>query len=92
MKNNIYCYIVILLSRVLGSTGEFQTTLHKVDLPIVDSASCQASLRTTRLGQAFQLHPSFICAGGQANKDTCQKDGGGPLVCADQSGRFTQVR
>ena len=75
---------------ITDANGQYQTTLRKVDLPIVDNASCQSRLRGTRLGPSFQLHSSFICAGGQENRDTCYKDGGGPLVCQDQ-GRFFQV-
>lgn len=75
----------------IGPQGQYQTILRKVSLPIVDYNSCQTRLRATRLGESFQLHSSFICAGGQPNMDTCYKDGGGPLVCQDSSGRFIQV-
>lgn len=55
--------------------------LKKIDLPIVPRDTCQQALRTTRLGKFFELHKSFICAGGEAGKDTCKGDGGSPLVC-----------
>lgn len=42
---------------------------------------CQSALRNTRLGTFYNLHKSFICAGGEPNKDTCKGDGGSPLVC-----------
>ena len=32
------------------------------------------------LGQRFNLHSSFLCAGG-CGQDTCNGDGGSPLVC-----------
>ncbi|XP_067004599.2 phenoloxidase-activating factor 2 [Anabrus simplex] len=64
-----------------GREGKVQTTLRKVDLPIVESSTCQSSLRTTRLGIFFRLNKSFICAGGEGEKDTCKGDGGGPLMC-----------
>lgn len=44
--------------------------------------TCENALRTTRLGHQFQLHSSFVCAGGEAGKDTCKGDGGSPLVCS----------
>lgn len=31
-----------------------------------------AKLRRTRLGMHFQLHESFICAGGEIGKDACK--------------------
>jgi len=64
-----------------GASGEYQVVLKEVDLPVVDTNKCQDSLRETRLGKKFKLHDSFLCAGGEAGKDTCKGDGGSPLVC-----------
>ncbi|KAK9869101.1 hypothetical protein WA026_017339 [Henosepilachna vigintioctopunctata] len=61
--------------------GQYQDTLKKTDLPIVEREKCTNVLREARLGQLFNLHRSFICAGGEENKDTCKGDGGSPLVC-----------
>ena len=66
---------------VFGKEGKYQVILKKIDLPIVPHALCQNSLRTTRLGKFFELHNSFVCAGGEPGKDTCKGDGGSPLVC-----------
>lgn len=55
-----------------GSNGLYQVIMKKVELPIVPSAECQIKLRETRLGRHFILDPSFICAGGESGKDTCQ--------------------
>lgn len=75
-----------------GEGGQYQTILRKIDLPLVANSDCENRLRATRLGQIFQLHPGFLCAGGEANSDTCYKDGGGPLVCQDPATkRFLQV-
>jgi hypothetical protein len=38
----------------------YQSTLKKVDLPILPSAECQEKLRLTRLGSSFCLHNTFI--------------------------------
>lgn len=66
---------------IFGKEGKYQVILKKVELPVMSNDACQASLRTTRLGKRFKLHPSFMCAGGIAGKDTCRGDGGSPLVC-----------
>jgi len=64
-----------------GSEGEYQVVLKEVNLPVVPKDTCQATLRTTRLGGKFKLDPSFMCAGGEAGKDACKGDGGSPLLC-----------
>ncbi|XP_072943311.1 phenoloxidase-activating factor 2-like isoform X2 [Epargyreus clarus] len=63
-----------------GKEGRYQVILKRVSLPVVERRKCQADLRKTRLGHFFELHTSFMCAGG-GNQDTCKGDGGSPLVC-----------
>ncbi|CAG2061339.1 unnamed protein product, partial [Timema podura] len=74
-------------------SGKWQTTLKKVELPIVPHAKCEKALQNTRLSPYFRLDKSFLCAGGEPGKDTCQGDGGGPLVCpsSDDMVHYVQV-
>merc|ERR1711971_316557 len=53
-----------------GAAGQYQVVLKEIGLPVVNQAVCQDKLRTTRLGQKYKLHDSFLCAGGVAGKDT----------------------
>merc|ERR1712013_944211 len=55
--------------------GQYQVVLKEIDLPVVSNYECQDKLRSTRLGQKYKLHDSFICAGGVNGKDTCKGDG-----------------
>jgi len=77
--------------------GSFQFKQHKVDLPLVEDGSCQAKLKVALNGQKrgvgdrFSLSPSEVCAGAEVGKDACTGDGGSPLVCQANSGRWTVV-
>lgn len=62
-----------------GKDGLYQVILKRVELPVIGRDECQIKLRETRLGRHFILDHSFICAGGEKGKDTCQGDGGSPL-------------
>lgn len=66
--------------------------LEKIYVPYVDPVICTERLSTTRLGKYFELHESFVCAGG-SEKDTCIGDGGNPLICPipGQPGRYNQI-
>lgn len=66
---------------VFGKEGKYQVILKKINLPMVPFSQCQNALRTTRLGNRFQLSNTFVCAGGEPNQDTCKGDGGSPLLC-----------
>lgn len=57
---------------VFGKAGKYSVIMKKVPLPMVPVHSCLDRLRKTRLGPRFQLHNSFVCAGGEENIDTCQ--------------------
>lgn len=67
----------------------------EVDLPLVSKAECERKLQPIfeRKGvQNWRLKPSEICAGGIPGKDTCQGEGGAPLVCLDpESDQFFAV-
>ncbi|KAH8421249.1 hypothetical protein KR009_007014 [Drosophila setifemur] len=79
--SGITCFSTGWGKDVFGSLGKFSVIMKRVPLPVVDFSSCQARLRNTRLGAKFALDRSFMCAGGQRGIDTCQGDGGAPLVC-----------
>ncbi|XP_055621862.1 phenoloxidase-activating factor 2-like [Toxorhynchites rutilus septentrionalis] len=69
---------------------KYAKIMKKVELPIVPRKKCIQQLRKTRLGAFYQLHSSFICAGGEEGIDTCTGDGGAPLVCSRGNGEYVQ--
>ncbi|XP_037814478.1 phenoloxidase-activating factor 2-like isoform X1 [Lucilia sericata] len=75
------CYATGWGKDKFGRDSIYQAILKKIDLPVVPRDTCQKYLRNTRLGLYFNLHESFICAGGEKGKDMCKGDGGSPLVC-----------
>ncbi|XP_053623279.1 phenoloxidase-activating factor 2-like [Plodia interpunctella] len=71
-----------------GLRGRYAVILKKLELGVVRRARCLELLRRTRLGSAFRLHDSFLCAGGDEGRDTCQGDGGAPLACPIGDDRY----
>jgi len=76
--------------------GNFQFIQKKVDLPLVEPNRCNSALKVALnnqragTGNRFQLHSSEVCAG-EVGKDACTGDGGSPLVCESNTGRWTVV-
>ncbi|XP_076348306.1 ovochymase-1-like [Tachypleus tridentatus] len=68
--------------------GTYSNILREVIVPVIHNSQCEQLLKKTRLGRHFTLYEKFICAGGEKKKDSCKGDGGGPLVCWSQSGRY----
>jgi len=77
--------------------GSFQFIQKKVALPLVPASRCNTNLKSALnqqrrgTGDRFQLHSSEVCAGGEVGKDACTGDGGSPLVCQSNTGRWTVV-
>jgi len=79
--------------------GQYSSKLRKVKLPIVNSNECEEALNdkhfSKHLTDRWAIDNSHLCAGGVADADTCEGDGGGPLVCLKQNvqpkGPETQV-
>ncbi|XP_023348171.1 serine protease 41 [Eurytemora carolleeae] len=71
----------------VAAWGKDLVRQREIDLPLLSADECQS-----RLGPIFQSkgrpnwspHSSEICAGGEIGKDTCQGEGGAPLVCLDK--------
>jgi len=72
--------------------GSFQFLQKKVDLPLVPASECGVGLAKGLGRSSFSVEPvSEVCAGGVPGKDACSGDGGSPLVCKSESGRWTVV-
>ena len=76
--------------------GQFSFIQKKVDVPLYNTDRCEARLRQelskqSQSGRRFQLTPGELCAGGEAGKDSCDGDGGAPLVCQSRSGNWHVV-
>ncbi|KAK0092477.1 hypothetical protein PV326_001335 [Microctonus aethiopoides] len=59
---------------------KYQNILKEVDVTIVSNSECHQQRQLMRLGPNFNLHPGFICAGGEEGKDARKGDGGDPMV------------
>jgi len=71
--------------REFFKTGPYSRDLRKVNLAIRDSNECESTLNRELFNNKsinWKIHPSFLCAGGEQDADTCEGDGGGPLLCS----------
>jgi len=76
--------------------SRFKTVLRKLDIPIFpDDRKCKERIEAgqKRIGQKpiFNVRPGEFCAGGEIGHDSCKGDGGAPLVCEAEDGRWHVV-
>ena len=73
----------------------FLLIIAQISLPLVSKTECEARLRPefrSRGVNSWDLHSSEICAGGEPGVDSCDGEGGAPLVCLDEVGLKEIVR
>ncbi|KDR12650.1 Serine proteinase stubble [Zootermopsis nevadensis] len=71
-----------------SETSEHSVILKEVKVPLWQNSACERALRQ-QFGSSYSLPNTSICAGAK-DRDACDGDGGGPLVC-EQSGQWYQV-
>ncbi|NP_001166254.1 serine protease homolog 90 isoform X1 [Nasonia vitripennis] len=87
------CFVSGWGKNKFGTGGRYQYILKKIELSFINPRACEQILRRTILGTNFELDRSFVCAGGAKGEDSCEGDGGSPLICplkADPK-RYVQV-
>lgn len=75
----------------IATSARISDQLKFLELTVVGKADCENLYKKTPLGNGFQLHDSFLCAGGETGRDTCKGDGGSPLVCKQNSERYYKL-
>ena len=90
------CAVVTGWGTEQQGASESPKRLRQVDVPIIDSGTCERALKTKypdcENRPNFRIQPSQVCAGyRQGTKDSCQGDSGGPLVVPGGPSGWTQV-
>nr|CAG4636068.1 EOG090X03V0 [Eubosmina coregoni]SVE69719.1 EOG090X03V0 [Eubosmina coregoni] len=67
----------------MGETGPIPLRVREAEVPIVSESECVRQINAVT-EKIFIMPASSFCAGGEADNDACQGDGGGPLVCEDE--------
>ncbi|GAB6025913.1 hypothetical protein CHUAL_011885 [Chamberlinius hualienensis] len=71
-----------------SETSSHSSVLKEINVPLWTNSDCQNVMKS-QFGSTFVLPHTAICAGTE-DKDACDGDGGGPLMC-ELNGRWEQV-
>lgn len=88
VRSGTYCTVTAWGSVNTSQTHKTTDKLRFVKVPIVDREQCERKFQNTKLGSRFNLHQSFVCAGGEEGLDSCTNDGGSPLICSNGESYF----
>ncbi|XP_070586470.1 serine protease 33-like [Erythrolamprus reginae] len=83
-SNGTLCWATGWGSPAYGATLGGLKTLQQVQLPLIDTMTCDALFHVgTNINPATrEIHDDMFCAGyAEGKKDACLGDSGGPLVC-----------
>ena len=73
-KGKLDCSVQGWGKSCFGDCGKYQAALRQINLPIVENDVCQNLLRKTRLPDSFDLHDSFLCAGGSSKGEIFNRE------------------
>lgn len=62
------CYVSGWGKDRFGDEGAYHAILKRIDVPIVPHDDCQTTIRFQQKRDSYNLHKSFICAGGEPDK------------------------
>jgi len=71
----------------VAAWGQDLKRQREIHLPLLSDSECERRLSpifNSKGVKNWKLQPSEICAGGVLGEDTCQGEGGAPLVCYDK--------
>ncbi|XP_055524166.1 inactive CLIP domain-containing serine protease A28-like isoform X2 [Wyeomyia smithii] len=74
------------------ATPEWEEPIQQyVSMSPLTTEQCNRQLQSNAsLGRRFQMHDSFLCAGGVRGLDSCKGSGGSPLIC-ERNGAYLLV-
>ena len=80
------CFVSGFGKKDFSRAAKYQNLMKRIQVDIVDHDECQTIYKDSgKYGPVFKLPKTLTCAGGKKGVDSCTGDGGGPLVCPDET-------
>lgn len=80
------CFVTGFGKKQFNRAAKYQNIMKRIRIDLVDHEECQTLYRNSgKVTPLFKLQETVLCAGGEKDVDSCTGDGGGPLVCPDET-------
>jgi secreted trypsin-like serine protease len=80
----MHMFIIFIEMRINSETLKSSRILQQLRMPVLTTEQCSQSEYWSKIPD-IRFRPEHMCAGGEAGKDSCKGDSGGPLIIEDET-------